>query len=412
MDFMAKMDEMAASIKKVRESLKVVDPRTTQIDPNWGISDGERLVNGRQRDRHFEARVAKLADVYSGVLKGTYPMYYMKEAMTTSDFPNLFGDLLYRQLLGNYIPYPVTYPQYMRIEKLRDFRKLHMYAIDGGQGILTVVKEREPYPEIKFIETPYTVAVQKYGRRYGISFEMGVNDDLNAFAKRPGMMAVGARRSEEWLATGLLCNSAGPHSSFYTSGNKNIVTGNPILSIQGLQTAWTVLGSQLDADGQPIIVEGVTLVVPPALRITAENIAHALQIKVLSSGGNPTGAASGGGTPDQQIYAENWMKGKVTIAVNPYLPYINTTSGNTSWYLVANPADETQRPAFVFAKMLGREDPQLFVKDPDSRMLGGGTSDPMEGNFDSDSIDYKLRHIIGAAQIDPKMTVASNGTES
>ena len=38
--------------------------------------------------------------------------------------------------------------------------------------------------------------------------------------------------------------------------------------------------------------------------------------------------------------------------------------------------------------------------------------DPTEGDFESDSIDYKLRHIIGASQGDPKMAVSSDGSGS
>ncbi len=42
-------------------------------------------------------------------------------------------------------------------------------------------------------------------------------------------------------------------------------------------------------------------------------------------------------------------------------------------------------------------------------MLGGGASSPLEGNFDNDDINYKIRHIFGAAQVDPKMAIASFG---
>lgn len=407
MEFLERMAAVAADAKKVRESMTIVDPRKTAMDITPDRGDRRVVIAGPA----YQKKVIECAKLIAGVLKGERPEYHLREAMSTSDFPNLMGDVLYRQLLGNYVPYPVTYPMWTKGITLKDFRSLHMYTLDGGQSTLDRVRELAPYPETSFIETPYTVAVAKYGRRYGISFEMVVNDDLSAFNQRPAMMAVGARRSEEYLATQMVVDANGPHASFFTAGHANIVTGNPILSIQGLQTAMSVLAAQTDADGQPIVITSMILMVPPSLKITAENILNATQLRINSGQGNPAGALPGGATIDQFLYTANWMVGQVKLVVNPYLPVINTTSGKTNWYLIANPDDISQRPAFVFAKLRGHETPELFIKDSNQRQLGGGDVSPMEGSFENDDINYKLRMFMGAAQIDPKMAVASNGTE-
>jgi hypothetical protein len=404
-----RLSQVAKEAAAIRNSLTFHDPNKKEFNTDFALERGERRIQGGTGS-DWNRRVLEAATLFKDVYSGARPDWHMKEAMTTSDFPLLFGDLLYRQLLGNYMPYPVSYPQYFRIYDLADFRKLHLYTIDGGQGILDVVPQGAPYPETKFVEGEYDISVVKYGRRYGINFEMVVNDDLNAFQQRPALMALGARRSEEFLATTQMMDVNGPHASFFTSGNKNIVTGNPPLSIQGLQTAFRVLKAQKDKDGQPIVIEAATLVVPPALEITANNILHALQLRI--------NAESGGGTSDQFLYAANWMSAKVKLSVNPYFPYIGTASsgdgvvGDDSWMLVANPNDMNQRPAFMFGFLRGRRQPQLFIKSPNQMMLGGGNADPMDGDFDTDSIDYKLRHIFGAAQGDPKMAVSSDGSGS
>lgn len=386
--------------RAIRESMSFHDPRARGFDPSQGLDPRERSIEARRVQAHWDSRVLECAELMRDVLTGRRPSWHLREAMTTSDFPGLFGDLLYRQLLGNYMPYPVSYPNWTRIVETNDFRALNLYTIDGGTAALTsVVKERGPYPEIKFTEGKYALQVAKYGRRYGISFEMVINDDLNAFNQRPLMMAQGARRGEEYLATKMLVTSAGPDPAFFTSGNKNIVTGNPALSIAALQTAFGVLAAQVDSQGEPIVIQAVTLVVPPALQITAENILNAIQIRIAESGG----------TANQLMYVNNWMKSKLTLAVDPYLPIINTTNGNTNWFLVADPNDMNGRPAFVFGFLRGYREPQLFVKDSDQRLLGGGAVDALQGDFDSDSIDYKLRHMFGATQVDPKMAVSSEG---
>ena len=53
------------------------------------------------------------------------------------------------------------------------------------------------------------------------------------------------------------------------------------------------------------------------------------------------------------------------------------------------------------------------MKSPDAiRIGGGGLVDPMQGSFDDDSIDYKIRHCYGGIIIDPLASVASNGSGS
>ncbi len=65
------------------------------------------------------AEAAKLvADVYAGKKR----MHYLEEAMTTSDFPYLFGDILDRQILSAYREWPTTWQRYARRGRVRDFR--------------------------------------------------------------------------------------------------------------------------------------------------------------------------------------------------------------------------------------------------------------------------------------------------
>lgn len=397
-----RLRSIGQEVKAIRESMSLADPRAGNFRPqDSSLTRGDRLILSRQTPQYRTA-LAECASLMSDCYSGARPDWHLREAMTTSDFPNLFGDLLYRQLLGNYMPYPVTYPTYFRTVDLKDFRQLHLYAIDGGQDILPEVKELEPYKETKFVETPYAIAVLKYGRRYGISYEMLVNDDLQAFQQRPVLMAVGARRSEEYLATTMLCDVNGPHASFFTVGNKNIITANPPLSIPALQTGFKILGAQKDKEGQPIIIDAVHLVVTPNDEITARNILNAGQLRL----------AEAGGSSNQLAYVDNWMKAKVTLSVNPYIPYVASSATANPWFLIANPNDLSQRPAFMFGFLRGRRAPQLWMRDGDAVALSGGASDPMDGSFDNDSIDYKLRHIFGAAQIDPKFAVSSDGKGS
>jgi hypothetical protein len=406
-----KLKSVAVDAKAIRESLSLHDPRNPGFDPGTA-EHGYRQI-GRGGDG-WNRRIAEAASLISDVHTGRRPDWHLREAMTTSDFPLLFGDLLYRQLLGNYQPWPVTYPSYFRILDVKDFRTMNMLTIDGGTGLFTnaqgdfgTLKQYEPYPETKFEEGRYTLSVGKYGKRYGISMEMVVNDDLNAFSQRPILMASGARRSEEYLATTMLVDANGPHASFFTVANKNIISGNPAPSVAALQEGFITLGAMVDADGQPILIDASILVCGPADEVKWQNVLNATQLRIADTGTSSTAT--------QWLYTQNWMKSRVTLVVNPYFPYVastlwNSGSGTQPWLLIASPSNPANRPAFMFGFLRGRQQPQLFMKDPDTISLSGGRSDPMEGSFDNDAIDYKIRHIFGAAQGDPKMAVSSNGS--
>lgn len=402
---MERLQQVADEATTIRKSMQIIDPRqnaTEANNPNFGLDIGDRRIIDRKSPRYLEA-VANCAGLMAGLYSGRVPSYHLQESMATSDFPLLFGDVMNRIMLGNYTPFPVSYPEWMRIYDLKDFRTLNMYTLDGGQGILEKVNERAPYKEVTFSEARYQLAVAKYGRKYSISFEMLVNDDLNAFQERPMLMAQGARWSEEFLATQQLCYASGPHNSFFTSGNANIVTANPALSIAGLQTAYQVIKAQLNSDSMPIVVDMYTLVVPPALEVTARNILNGTELWLIESGG----------TTNQKLKTENWMRSKVKLVVNAMIPLVATTAnGDRSWFLIANPKDVTARPAFSFGFLRGYRQPQIYYRQPDQISISGGGGGLENGSFDHDAIDYKLRHFYGAGQVDPKMAVASNGSGS
>jgi hypothetical protein len=70
------------------------------------------------------------------------------------------------------------------------------------------------------------------------------------------------------------------------------------------------------------------------------------------------------------------------------------------------------RPISEIGFLRGYEAPQLFMKDPDAIRVGGGAVSPLDGDFDTDSIQYKLRHVFGGTLLDTKSAVASNGSGS
>lgn len=381
--------------QEVIESIKAEEASVAKL---FG-GDGQGVRQGKKSPQYM-AKLGEAAQFYADVLNGRRASWQLREALGTSDFSNLFGDILDRQLLGSYLETPVVYRNFARIGTVSDFRTVKRFVLNGSEAVLSVVPQQAEYPESSVTDGVYSYSVQKYGRRIGFSWEAIMNDDLDALKSIPERFGKAARRSESKFATQLYCDASGPHASFYTVGNANKVTSNPVLSTAALQTAMKILAAQVDADSEPITIDAVHLVVPPALEITALNILNALQMEIVESGG----------TSNQKLIAANWMKNKLTLSVEPQIKNVATTANaDTSWWLFAAPS--AGRPALEIGFLRGHESPEVFIKAPSASMVGGG-SDALNGDFDTDTVQYKVRHVFGGTRMDPKMTVASNGSGS
>jgi hypothetical protein len=366
----------------------------------------------RNEDPSYQRRLGGLMRLYQDVVEGDRrAAIAFQESMSTSDFTYLFGDVIDRQMLAAYQTRPVQWPAMAKRGRVRDFRTVKRFTLDGGEAVLDAVKELGEYQVRKVADNAYSYAVGKYGDQIAVSWETIVNDDLNAMSDLPTRLGLAARRTEERFAAALFSGSGGPNATFFSTAHKNVInptvlgTGaptNPALSVQGLQYAMQAMGQQVDTDGGPIYVEGVTLVVPPALEVAANNIVNATEIIGATGGGDLTG--------NDALRVKNWMQNRVTVVVNPWLPIINTTNGNTAWYLFADP--NVGRPAMEIGFLIGHETPELWVKSPNAMRVGGGPVAAEEGDFEHDAIAYRVRHVLGGVLQDYKSGVSSTGTGS
>jgi hypothetical protein len=374
--------------------------------PGWlheGAGSGIRSLRARrQLDTGYNSRLVEAARLYERATTGNRrALLDFEEAMTTSDFGILFADILDRQVLGSYQDWPSTWQLYARRGTVRDFRTVKRFALDGASATLEEVPERGEYPEAAVVPSEYEYRVSKYGRRLDWTWEMRVNDDLDSFRELPLILGRAARMTEDKFVTQLYAGASGPNSTFFSGGNGNVVTGNPVLSVDALETAMIVLAAQRDSDGNPIFIDRMNLVVPPALEVVANNILNAVQIDAASGGGDGTG--------NNQLRVNNWLARRISVVVNPWLPIVSSTAnGNTSWYLIGQTM--AGRPAMEVGFLRGHETPEVFVKAPDSIRVGGGMSPVEDGDFETDAIRHKVRMVLGGTLMDPKMAVASNGT--
>ena len=159
--------------------------------------------------------------------------------MTTSDFPLLFGDNLYRMLLGQYNTWDTkTYPKYTKIvERQRLPRAQHVH--DGRRHWRAPANRLNAVNILKLPSKKASIPVKvaKFGERFSLTFEMMINDDLNAFRDQDSGACTGCSFNGR-AACHFACSPhrQDPSTALYTTGNKNIVPSNPPLTISGLQS--------------------------------------------------------------------------------------------------------------------------------------------------------------------------------
>ncbi len=364
-----------------------------------------------KRSPEYVQRLAEVVDMLSnarGLPQHAYE-YMIKEALTTSDFPYLFGDVLDRQLLANYKAVDPIWKRFVRMSTVNRIAPQvggYRFAMTGGDQYLDVVGQKGEYLASDRNEIRYSLTVNKYGRQFDISWEALINDDLGALKDTPERFARAAVRTEHRVTTNLYAGNydAVSHAnagSLYSDGvaaELNAVAA--LLTIANLEAAVEAMGSFLDVNGEPILNRAKFLVVPPALEMTARQILTSATKMWMD---HVTRAAAGAATlfpmPTANVIAQHGLE----LLIDPYLPIMDTTYGNTAWYLFADPADIA---AIEVAHLTGHERPEICMKASDKISVGGGPLDPMSGDFATDNVFYRVRLVFGGSTLDWRATYA------
>ena len=362
------------------------------------LKESAGLFSTTERGIHFPlSRITMFQDlIYNGIYEGkVLPKhrrdYLIQEALTTSDFPYLMGDVLDRQMLADYQATPPVWQAFTKMSTVKDFRTNRRLKMGGGDEALELVSEKGEYLASDRTETAYTIAVQKYGRQFDISWESLINDDLNALKDTPKRFSNAAQRTEHRLATGLYVHNV----TLATAGRGNLSV-NP-LTIANLETGIEWFASVTDVGGEPIANRARFLVVPPALELTARQILTSAQKMGLA------GATTIAGAPDVWVPTTNVVANLgLTLIVDPYITILGVAASEPlsavgGWYLFAAPSELA---VIEVAHLSGHERPEIVMKASDKVTVGGGAVNSMSGDFATDNVFYRVRVVVGGTTLD------------
>jgi hypothetical protein len=271
----------------------------------------------------------------AGVRHGelTSPDMIIKRAMShsTSDYPSILENSISKSLTAHWQEQPATWRPLVRIRAAKDFKSMTTLKF-GDNGDFVLTPELVPMSEGSIPESKESYSISSYTKRFGISRQAIVNDDLSAFDQIPELIASAAARVPSKLFWDLLVSASGVgptmaedsaalFATTHTSG-ANYVAGTGAPDVDGMKVALKNMRLQkgLAASGEtaPTLNLGPAfVVVPAALEVTARQALTQI-------------------TPQQVSNVNPFASFGLTLIVEPRLD--GATNGTTAWYIVASPS--------------------------------------------------------------------------
>jgi hypothetical protein len=235
---------------------------------------------------------------------------------STSDFPNLLQATGNRVLLNAYQAAKPSLQRVARPSTIVDFRAKSALRL-GGVPQLLQVNEGGEIQAGSPIESKESYRLFTYGRKFAISRQAIINDDLSAFVDFTGRFGIAAANLEAQKMVDLLASNPtmGDGKVMFVADHSNLATGSgSALGITALSAARLKLRTTTDLDGTTIIETTPRyLVVPACLETAGEQLLSTIMATEIAN--------------------VNPFSGKLELIVEPRLD----AKSSTAWYVFGDP---------------------------------------------------------------------------
>lgn len=291
---------------------------------------------------------------------------------TSSDYTDVLANIANKMLGKGYMQNAETWRPIVTIVNLPDYKEGSIPSLTSFTDLLEVPEGGE-YKSGTLGDVAEPIKMRKFGRKYSISREAILNDDLQAFTRIPRMMGnAAARRVGDlvWkdiiIANPTLTQNG---NALFSAGNKNLASPGALPNIDSFNLGFKAMRRQKDPD------QRATLNIVPAYVLTPaalEGTMDVLTTAMFQHGNMVT-------DPGQVLPKDaNNRFSALTPIVEPRLD----DDSETAWYFSSNP-DSGVVDTVALAFLNGNEAPFM---------------EQQEG-FDQDGVMYKIRLEATAAPI-------------
>lgn len=361
------------AIEKVRNL--VINALENRLNPSVALIDGAREFRGMRmvelakdflvRGGMTYAQVRELTEreVCTLALGGSVRGYH-----STSDLPAVFGNTINRTLRREYDLVQPTWAPFVSRGTINDFRPVTRAQLSQLVGGFDAIPEGGEYKSASLTDGKEVYKLVKYGKIINYTWEMMVDDDLNALSRIPKAMANKARQKQsDIIYNDILIGNPlmGDGVAIFAAGHGNLAGAGAAITATSLSTARAAMRVQKDLNGEDFInVTPRYLVVGPAKETEAQML---LQAVIMATK-----------TADTNVF-----KGYVELIVEPRIT-------DNSWFLIGDPA---QYDTIEVSTLDGESD--LFTEQ--------------RQGFDIDGIQLKARMVWAAKALDWKAMYKNPG---
>lgn len=276
----------------------------------------------------FKGRMGLQQVLYAAALAGGSNIDYftfkgnvsqmLKFAYSNSSLPGIMSAVVNKSLIAGYTYVDNTCLQIASTSSPTDYKEISKYRFTGG-SIYDKIGASGEIGSTEFGEEKYTNQVDKYAQLHSITEKDIVNDDLGALSNVPRIMGKNAALTRNSLFWTEFLDDA----TFFTSGNANYIDGSTsALSIGGLNLGVSAFDDIVDADGNPMGLEGAILLTPSSLKATGKELMTSAMVHGSTSKSVSTNIHNGAFNHISTSYLKN---GNIS------------GSSATAWYLLADP---------------------------------------------------------------------------
>lgn len=261
-------------------------------------------------------------------------------------------------------------------------------------GTLPSVGPREKYPEIGLASfNAKSIRAGKIGEAFAIDWEAIVNSrggEVDLIDQATTAFGKHAKQSADVIAMKRLVNNAGFTSAVTSMGQ--VIPGNPDFSdLEAFVDALTtVLSNPVIIDGNEVVYDSFVMIVAPHMKAKYDQMLNARAFVRV-----PARTGDDSLTPSLQYSLDIAVPVTITVVESKWLRTLFPGVGKG--YIMLPTDSDSSYPVLTLNTLAGFPEPSVWVKDSNARNLGGGDVDVLsQGDFDSDAIETKVRHVLGS----------------
>lgn len=322
----------------------------------------------------------------------------LAEVHSSSDLKFNVAHLVTSVVLPQFDEVERTWSQVAGVRTVPDFGPVRLMSIFGeltgagvhAQGGLLTVPEGAPYPYVTVSgQEAFYSKLAKLGAKFGFTWESNVNDIVGFFEAIPGELLQLVLDTEEREVYEALVNGTTNELAPQTLPDGTTTLANAAISPEAIWAAILQL-QNVEINGRKVgRASGYNVVVPAG---TADFVNYALNRDIIQI---VDGSVVYG--PGDRSALQN-----ITVVESTFLT-------GTNWIVLPKPG-AIRRPVLELLRLRGYEAPELRVHGDTGSYVGGAAVSPFEGNFDNDTIDYRIRYVAGGVMWSSAYSVKSDGT--